>query len=179
MKDVMIDVETLDTRPSTVILSIGACRFDIEQLGMVTDTLHIHLDIDDQIKSGRTVSGDTILWWMDQSREARDGLTQSARRPLRDALLKLSSFIVETDRVWGNGAAFDNAVLSDAFRASSLPQPWRFWNDMCYRTLKTLYRDVPKPDFVGVKHDALSDAVNQAVHLQAIYERMKLAPQTA
>lgn len=174
MQDVMIDVETLDTRPSTVILSIGAVRFDIDKPEVIGDTFHVHIDIDSCLAAGRTVSGSTILWWLDQSDEARHKLTEATRVPLKTALQGLATFINEKDRVWGNGASFDNAILSDAYRCVGLAQPWRYWGDMCYRTLKSLYRHVPKPEFRGIKHEALADAVNQATHLQLIYEKVRM-----
>jgi hypothetical protein len=175
----MLDVETLDTRPSTVILSIGAVRFDIEKPDVIGDTFHVHIDIDSCLAAGRTVSGSTILWWLGQSDEARRKLTQAERVPLHRALMQLTAFLSEKDRVWGNGAAFDNAILADAYRCTGLPQPWRFWGDMCYRTLKNLHKDVKKPTFEGIKHDALADAANQAVHLQLIYERIRSGSQVA
>lgn len=173
MNDVMIDVETLDTRPSTVILSIGAVRFNIEQPEVIGDTFHVYVDIDSCLAHGRTVSGSTIMWWLDQDQAAREKLLRAARVPLKSALLELSTFITEKDRVWGNGASFDNAILADAYRSVGLPQPWRYWGDMCYRTLKNLYPHVKKPAFTGVQHDALDDAIHQARHLQLIYQRIK------
>lgn len=173
MQDVMIDLETLDTRPSTVILSVGAVRFDLEQPDVIGDTFHVHIDIDTCLAAGRTVSGSTLLWWLDQDDDARKKISCADRVPLRDALLSLSTFIGPKDRVWGNGAGFDNVILSDAYRSLNLEQPWRYWGDMCYRTLKNLYRHVPRPELVGVAHDALDDAVFQARHLQLIYQRIK------
>ena len=176
MHDVMIDVETLDTRPSAVLLSIGAVRFDINTPHVFdTNTFHVHIDIDSCLERGRTVSGSTILWWMDQDDAARRRMTETKRIPLRDALLQLSKFINEQDRVWGNGAGFDNVILHDAYRSVNMSTPWRYWGDMCYRTVKNLHRDVPKPRFDDVKHDALADALHQAVHLQMIYQKIRQA----
>lgn len=176
MQDVMIDVETLDTRPSAVLLSIGAVRFDIDTPTIYDiKTFHVHIDIDSCLDAGRTVSGSTVLWWMDQSDEARKRMTDVRRIPLRDALLQLSTFITEKDRVWGNGSNFDNTILCDAYRSVNLTPPWRYWGDMCYRTVKNLHRDVPKPEFDDVKHDALADALHQAVHLQMIYQKIRQA----
>lgn len=174
MQDVMIDVETLDTRPSAVLLSIAAVRFDIANpRAFDSNTFHVHIDIDSCFELGRTMSGSTFLWWLDQDYDARQRMTQAERIPLRTALQELSAFINEKDRVWGNGAGFDNVILADAYRSVNMEVPWRFWGDMCYRTVKNLYRDVPKPKFENVRHDALADALHQAVHLQMIYQRMR------
>ena len=176
MMNVMLDIETLDTSTSAVILSIGAVKFDIEKPGVLLEAFHEHIDIDTCVASGRTMSGNTILWWLEQSEAARTKLLAATRIPLNDALLKLSTFIGRDDRVWGNGAAFDNAILADAYRKANIPLPWRYYNDRCYRTLKNMYPDVAKPDTGGVDHDALDDAVKQALHLQNIFEYMNKVP---
>jgi hypothetical protein len=72
--------------------------------------------------------------------------------------------------MWGNGAAFDNVVLRNAFERAHLTPPWNFRQDMCYRTIKTLFPDVEMPERVG-KHNALEDAKWQAQHLIAINKR--------
>lgn len=174
MKDVMIDVETLDTRPSTVILSIGAILFDIEQPAVFGDSIHLHIDIDSCLNAGCTVSGSTLLWWLSQNDDARNALVQAQRIPLNTALLRLAAFIPEDARVWGNGSAFDNVIVASAYNRMGIPLPWKYWNDMCYRTIKALNPQVPKPAFEGVKHDALADAKNQARHLQLIYDQVRL-----
>lgn len=179
MNDVMIDIETLDTKPSAVILSIGAVRFDIEEPYKLGPTFYAHIDIDNSIYHGRTVSGSTLLWWLGQEEDARNRITGSKTSSLPVVLDQLSTFIKPKDRIWGNGAGFDNVILSDAYRSVGQDMPWRFWNDMCYRTLKNLYRDIVKPDFEGTKHDALDDARFQALHLQLIYKRIKAQAPTA
>lgn len=170
MQDVMIDIETLDTRPSAVVLSIGAVRFDVATRGALGEKIHLYIDIDDSVRHGRTISGSTFQWWLGQPAAARERILTADPLKLPIAMGELAQFIGPKDRVWGNGAAFDNVILADCFRSAGMDAPWRFWNDYCYRTVKNLYKHVPKPEFVGVKHDALDDAINQAWHLQHIYE---------
>lgn len=170
MHDIMLDIETLDTRPSAVILSIGAIRFDAETPNAFGATFHRFVDIDSNLAYGRTVSGQTIMWWLDQDVVARKRLLEGKAEPLATVLTDLAAFITPEDTVWGNGASFDNVILADAFRSCGIPLPWRFWNDLCFRTLKKVFRAVPKPQFVGVEHDALDDATNQARHLQQIFQ---------
>ena len=175
MNDVMIDIETLDTRPTAVILSIAAVRFDSMTQAPLGESFQCHVDIDSNLKWGRTISGSTLLWWLGQDEEARRSVTDATTIPLGEALHQLRSFIKDTDRVWSNGASFDVAILSDAYRAAGTDTPWRFWNDRCYKTLKNLHPEVPKPEFVGVKHNALDDAKFQAVHTQNIMRKKDLA----
>lgn len=169
MNDVMIDIETLDTTANAVVLSVAAVRFDRSAPGVFGETLHLHIDLDSNIALGRTISESTLLWWFEQSDAARTAISRAARIPFRDAVLKLSKFIKTGDNVWGNGAAFDNAILSSMFKDANVQRPWRYSNDMCYRTLTKLYPNIPRPEFAGVAHDALSDAYFQATYVQQIY----------
>lgn len=43
--DIMLDLETLGTKPGSVVLSVGACTFGH---GVARRTYHQHLDLDDQ-----------------------------------------------------------------------------------------------------------------------------------
>jgi hypothetical protein len=171
----MIDIETLDTRPTAAILSVAAVKFDLEEPGRILDELHVHVDIDSNLALNRTVSAATLLWWLDQGDEARRKLLEAPTVPLVEALVRLEGIVTPDDRVWGNGASFDQVILTDAYRSCGRTAPWKFYKEMCYRTLKTLYGYVPKPAREGVPHDALSDAKLQALHLQHIYQRTKAA----
>jgi len=52
-----------------------------------------------------------------------------------------------------------------------MERPWYFWNDRCYRTMKSLYPQIPM-ERDGVHHNALDDAISQARHLMAILKCM-------
>lgn len=45
--------------------------------------------------------------------------------------------------------------------------PWAWRNDRCYRTIKALNRGVPM-ERLGAHHNALDDAISQALHLIAM-----------
>jgi len=172
MNDIMLDIETLDTKASAVVLSIAAVRFDINNEDSIGGEFHAHIDIQDSLDIGRTVSGSTLLWWLGQEEDARMRVSHARREPAKDVVEQLARFIKNGDRVWGNGAAFDNAIISNLFSHVGVKQSWRFSNDMCYRTMKNLYPQVAQPQFAGVRHDALDDAIHQARHLQRIYKAM-------
>lgn len=175
MKHCMIDLETLDTAPTAVILSIGACAFD-PQRGDIGSVCHLKLEIDSQIRLGRTISGRTVDWWMNQSVEARDALfseeAQKARRPVKQALVEFSSWLGKPDGVWGNGADFDLVLLGNLYDSFGLVRPWSFSKNRCFRTLKNLFGNEP-PAREGVHHDALDDAMYQAKWAIEIIGRVK------
>jgi exodeoxyribonuclease VIII len=70
----------------------------------------------------------------------------------------------EDVKIWGNGASFDNVILANAYRRNDLNIPWKYYNDRCYRTMKSLAPHI-KMEREGTHHNALSDAISQANHL--------------
>jgi len=87
---------------------------------------------------------------------------------LRNALDSFRAWLsgVELDGVWGNGASFDNVILSEAYRRIGSEAPWPFWKDRCYRTVKSMA--VVPMSRTGTHHNAIDDARDQALHLMTI-----------
>ena len=170
MDNVMIDLETLDTKPTSMILTIGAVAFDVDEgLGQ---EFYSGVRLDFAYPPDRlSTSGDTILWWLQQSDAARARVTQDCGPSapwLDDMLWNLSDWFEKNFspevKVWGNGASFDNAILANAYGYCGETLPWKFYNDRCYRTLKNLYPAITADPFEGVQHNALDDAKHQARH---------------
>lgn len=165
MRNVMVDLETLDKTATSVIVSVGAVKFDAS--GISENTFYQVVDIQSCIDLGLTISGDTIAWWMKQSAQAR-AVFQAKGDPLAKVLVEFGEWLPEGAKVWGNGASFDNAILANAYGVLKVPQPWDFWNDRCFRTVAAFApaKKVNK----GIAHNALDDARSQAEHL------IKIAP---
>jgi hypothetical protein len=173
MIDVMIDLETGDTTPSSVILSIGACRFDQYSDDMDDSAFYAVVDIQGQIDLGRTFSADTLRFWMQQPAAAKEIWFDKEAVPLEDALLGLKEWIDprRDTRPWSMGAGFDLPILEHAYRSFGVEPPWLFWKACCMRHHKNLpnakivYDNVPR---MGVHHNAMDDAIHQARAAQAI-----------
>lgn len=168
--EIMIDLETLDTAVSGVILSIGACKFDAH--GISNDGFYRAITIESNLAEHRTISPSTLLWWLDQTDRAKQVLTDPQSVSLSQALDDLREWIGpmwKAKRVYGNGADFDISMLAHAYHLS--PTPWQFYNVRCFRTIKNLTKakDVPKPAN-ALAHNALFDAVAQAQHLIDIWK---------
>ena len=163
---IMIDLETMGNRPSAPIIAIGAVAFDTEG---VHDEFYEVVDLADSVAEGAVMDPSTVLWWMQQSDEARAEFGQEGK-PLGFALGDFREWIGRHDveGVWGNGAAFDNVILSEAYRRMGSEAPWPFWKDRCYRTVKSL--SAIKMQRSGTHHNALDDARDQARHLLDICE---------
>ena len=166
---VMLDLETLGNKPRSVIVAIGAVKF---KDGAITDRFYERVDAESCVAAGLKIDVSTVMWWLQQESAARLEITKPGEH-LSVALQRFSEWVFNEEAVemWGNGAAFDNVILSDAYDATGLPRPWKFWNDRCYRTMKSLYPQVPM-ERSGTHHNALHDAETQAVHLMAIQKHI-------
>lgn len=168
----MIDLETMSTASNAAIISIGAVLFN-EHNGIGVK-FERRVSLDSSMKCGLDVSASTIEWWMQQSEEARKVFKQSGY-DLGKGLLDFTNWLQQAccepsnTILWGNGSDFDNVILADAYKACSLIQPWDFRNNRCYRTIKQIgaKQGILLPT-TGIKHNALDDACNQALHLIAI-----------
>lgn len=181
---VMIDLETLGTRPGSTILSVGVVPFSARTgIADPADQLHLIVSRGDNERCGFAEDEATRRWWDEQSWEARETLRHAEEGGLavRDALELLDTFLTAclpadargrlAGGIWGNGSDFDNALLAEAYRLTGLTQPWPFWQNRCFRTLKGL-RLVPEPVRQGTLHNALDDAAHQARWAVAILRRL-------
>lgn len=149
---IMIDIETLDTIPSAIILSIGAVAFKPEH------ERDFYLEIFADSQYIRTSSLSTLTWWKSQKNFPKNpsvGLTR--------ALTSLSSWIRDVSRtrtpiIWCKGTDFDVTILADAYRQYKLPIPWKYSK---VRDCRTIFKTFAVP-ITGASHNALADAKDQA-----------------
>lgn len=171
MEDVMLDLETMSTSANAAIVSIGACKFDID-FG-ITDKFEVVIDLQSCIKREFDIDGNTINWWLKQSDEARKNITKKGV-DIKDALIQFHTFLGrENVRIWGNGADFDNAILANAFRKFGNYKPWNYGLNRCFRTIKASFHNI-EVEKVGTHHKALDDAMYQATYLLKLVEKYKL-----
>ena len=178
---VMLDLETLSTRATAAIISIGTCKFDPDA-NQITDTFHAVIGASGYLNDYPDplhVDMNTVNWWRSQSPEARAGSFDAVEGTvtLLEALTQFAIWCGDVE-VWGNGSDFDNAILSHAYAAMGLQQPWKFWNNRCYRTMKNQFPQTTMTRH-GTHHNALHDAISQARHLMLILKRKRLAEQLA
>ena len=159
-----LDIETLCTRADAVIFEIGCVKFG--RRGILA-RYQAEVDIADCVLRGMKIGGDTAEWWAKQSEAAREALERCQTNRglnLDAALMALKGFFDDhgtPDEVWGNGPAFDNRLLDEAFARCGMKLPWSYRADRCLRTAKH-YLPPVKVAFAGVKHRALDDAEHEA-----------------
>jgi len=176
MKNVMIDIETLDTNPGGVILSIGAVYFHEHGLGK---TFYKNIDLLSSILSGFTISRVTSCWWSKQDKKAIDIFNKDPTTLIGNALEDLSRYIEKGVRVWAKGPDFDLVLLKAAYDKMGMKIPWSFRDARDVRTAIWFCKDqlravaglYPTP---FIKHFALHDAVYQANCVRAACSILKV-----
>ena len=183
-RDVMLDLEALGTGPRAAIVAIGACEFD-PRGGEVpsANAFYSRVTLASAMQYGE-VDASTLLWWMQQADQARKDTFLGDACRLELALISFNQWVSHIDNgglannvcVWGNGATFDNVVIRSAMTAVGETPGWSFRNDKCYRTVINLLPKDKQPEFVrsGTAHNALDDAVTQALYLQKVYKALGL-----
>lgn len=167
--NVMLDLETMGNGPNAAIVAIGAVAFNIQETDISADSFYTRVRLESSVEHGGVIDSSTVLWWMEQSDEARSEITKKDGIHIIDALEEFSHWIRtaaagDESYVWGNGASFDNVILRGAYTRNGTSAPWAWWNDRCYRTIKALNRGVAMKR-LGTHHNALDDAISQALHL--------------
>lgn len=178
MTSIMIDLETLGTRPECVLLTLGAVKFDEYELGSFGDSLYFRVDVDEQITIGREVQEDTLAWWMKQPDDVRDeALGEHDRINLASMYKQLNKFVAGVDNIWCQGPVFDIVILENLYRQMGWPVPWQFWQIRDSRTLFGTHGDPRVKGKVGL-HNALEDSISQARGVQQVYHALKLEKRT-
>ena len=173
--DVMLDLETLGTRPEAVVVTLGAVKFNPYDQEDPGPGIYMRLDADEQIALGREVREDTMLWWMSQAEDVREEALGEGpdRIKLEDMYRQLNKFLVGVDNIWCQGPAFDIVILENIYRQMGWPTPWQFWQIRDSRTLFGVHGDPREKNKAGL-HNALEDCVSQAQGVQQIYHALKL-----
>lgn len=159
----MVDLETWDTGPSAVILSIGACIIGADPIRF--DTLYLELNTNTQFL--RTKSEDTMRWWEQQGNCPCNGRTnwEDALQHLRDYLTRITIKPI----IWCKGTDFDVAILTHAYKQLGIDTPWKYNDVRDFRTIKKMFGEsmvvtIENPN----PHNALDDAIFQAKQLYSI-----------
>ena len=162
---VMLDLETWSTRKDAAIASIGAVKFNFDE---IISEFYVNIEIDSNKTFGRHFDRNTIDWWMSKPKETLAALKVDPK-PLDEALTTFAEwFGPKSLKVWGNSNEFDNVVLGSAFEATGIQQPWKYWDSMDYRTLLNMF-NLTKNEFQsGMYHNALHDARFQTEQLQKL-----------
>lgn len=171
-KHLMVDLETLAVSPRSVVLSLGAIHFD-PYSDWFGESIYFRISIDDQDALNREIDPATIEWWSKQDPEImNEAFGEDGRLSLSNAIDQFHKFAWGCDAFWSHGATFDLVIIEDIYKQLQRSVPWQYWQLRDTRTLFDLGVDpeMPKEN----KHDALQDAIRQAIGVQNVYSKLKI-----
>lgn len=172
-KHIMLDIETLGTRPGSAIVQIGAAGFDLDS-GKVSAPFKVNVEPHEN----STMDFSTVQWWMQQSEEARKSVFGGERDAPYGGLLALGNFIIANAthdfRVWSKPSAFDVPLIEALYRQCHMNAPWPHWKTRCLRTFIDAAQLTREEEVTPtLPHDAGEDAVAQAFTAIKCHERLR------
>jgi exodeoxyribonuclease VIII len=172
--DVTIDLETLDFRSTSVVLTLGAIKFDPYSSREPGPGYYVRFNVDQQLALGRTVDDATLQWWRQQPDHIRDeAMQEQDRTDINQALDELCKFLVGVDNIWAQGPVFDIAMLENLLSQLKRPYPWQYYQIRDSRTLFGLGWD-PRREMRTEAHNALADCYYQSIAVQKVYAKFNV-----
>lgn len=179
MVHVQLDLETYGTSPGSIIRSIGAITFDLDDETRGGETYYANILHSSCEAAGLTYDQSTVDWWANQSAQAKAHLETPEPRPLATVVEEFHRwFRREVGKyVWCQGASFDVVLWEVAARAVKQGVPWRYYHVRDTRTAYDLAGLDPRTVVrEGTHHSALDDARHQVRCLRAAYARLAVRP---
>ncbi len=174
----MVDIETLGTKPNSVVLTVGGCKFDPFSLADPYDYFIMRLDVDEQTAQGRFVDDRTLAWWGRQAPEIQEeAFSLENRIDIKTFCTTFNKWLVGVDIKWAQGPRFDYGILESLFDDFDHHINWAYWQEADSRTIFNLMPGDPRKDAQGNQtghHDALADAIVQAIAVQKSFDHFKI-----
>lgn len=193
--ELMIDIETLDTAQSAVIIAISAVQFSLPtgtSEGRVFDPITLYPSKEEQFDAGRTSSIATWEWWKDviasnprAKHEFENMVLRDENRNSLEYITKTLGKLVEytSGSFWCKGVGFDFPILKSYFNSFNLDSPFEI--DKRYRRLRDcrqlagfyeLLLGEPfksEQSFTLVPHIPRDDCIMQAKEVIKLYTALK------
>ncbi len=185
-RNIMVDIETLGTKPGCAILSIGAVEFnpfaELEEKQVFGKTFYAEIDLMSCLMAGLTIDPNTLQFWRKKYEDETASFFGEQKIGLMMALAGLKQFVqgqsgsapTQEIKIWANSPSFDCDILEFTLTLLKIDQFWSFRDRLDCRTavflsdldLKTLAQP-------NVKHNALDDAKFQARSIQAAVAKLQ------
>lgn len=175
---VMIDIETLGTGHNALICSIGAVVFKPDTGEVYRDSgFSTNIDWQSGVDAGREIEANTVRWWLTQSKEAIEALTNTENDVSWNIALKLFyEWMPKNHYVWSNGATCDISILENAYSKYNRRPPWEFRRVRDVRTIAHLAEelDIKTEELPEEKkHIAFEDACYQASYVSEMWQYLR------
>lgn len=167
LSGIVVDIETFGRTPRSRIMSIGACRFDIDNR-TIDKKFKVNLDMKSDKHLDLKTNKDTLEFWSEVPKEVLKSQMVGAV-PYIEGIGQFIDYVLETkpNIIWTWGNVFDLPIISNSIYeiyGHEYQLPWKY-NKVCdIRTLKTCFGvDIVRSSEYA--HDSLQDAVDQAQYL--------------
>lgn len=173
----MIDIETLDTEDTAIILSIGVCKFD-PYTNQEPHARELWLpSLEEQFKLDRTTSESTLEWWSKQDPKILErALSETGRQPCINILKEMNKYFVGVEQIWAQGVLFDINIIENLYGMLDLHTNWAYWQISDSRTIFNMMPKDPRKDIQQDLHDAAADAYYQAICVQKTFAQFGVTP---
>jgi 3' exoribonuclease, RNase T-like len=182
---IMTDTETLSTEDNAVLLSIGACHFDIDT-AQILESFYVVLQTETVGDMNLHVSKDTLEFWEKQSVAAKAEVfnnpfavdyVEGLRRYAEWIITMRAKSSKQKLCLWANDPDFDMVKLKNSMTAAGILPPWQYWEFKSCRTMELLgekhgidrRRDYPRG---ATHHHAGHDAAYQAQYVSGIWSKL-------
>lgn len=143
----MFHTETLDRGARPVILQAALYPFDMETEELIHDAVHQYLPMQPQLDliPGRTISAETLFWWMKQSEEARAAFERNLSEDFDELPILMNQLIRRFNKLTQSGRVeyelianglFHVTAIETLMRDCGLAAPWQRERIVDLRTLK-------------------------------------------
>lgn len=164
VKRFMVDLETFGRGENACVVQIGACDFNCD------NRFSVNILAADACKNGAKIDGDTVIWWLGQSAEARQALLAAPFSYERDAFNSLNDYLAGADEIWSH-ATFDFVIIMGALHRLGIKPKFHYRAARDIRTLTALAGPIEREPRSGVHHNALDDAIFQVSYCkQALFK---------
>jgi 3'-5' exoribonuclease Rv2179c-like domain len=175
--DFMVDLETLGSGPTSVVVQIGIVAFDLFTGEAKADTL-ININPTSELSYRFTVDGDTIIWWMEQAALGRctwasGGLDSMNAWDMYCAFIK--TWGNKNCRVWSH-STFDAPIITHHLNTLRIQQPVHYNRYVDLRTISMLAKgllSIPKSQRPEGRHDARTDCLYQVEWLVKCWNKLR------
>ena len=176
VKHGMIDLETLGNTHDTVVLTIGACKFNPFTNEEPFEKLHLKLNVTQQKEEmNRQVNQDTLMWWGRQPADVREeAFCPENRISIEDAHSVVKEWASDISTIWCQGPSFDFPILKHLFESNDLITPWDWWRERDARTVEKLIPFDKKEVIDFSAHRADEDCVAQSKTIQYVFKELKI-----
>lgn len=175
----MLDLETLDTKPSAHILELALICF-CPYTGRVNEALSRHVRFGLIPQKGATISPSTMNWWVETNEQYFNELLTyrcESDKTLQHVLFELDLLMSDIRvqgsavRVWNTGM-FDVDIINDAARRilGKSSQLFNFWEVRDVRSLRQVTEDfgIYNGEW-PISHNAKDDCLRQISYVHSVY----------